>query len=124
MKHSLLHIALVSSFIFTDFRAISPISIWNFFFNNHQEELVEKVEEEECPETDSNILLGPAAQEVDSLALIDLRVATSSLLLPWTISWNINDPVCTWFGVTLDSEGYVTKLEPVSYTHLTLPTKA
>lgn len=48
------------------------------------------------------------AQTIDSLALVDIYNNTNGPF--WRNRWNLNEPVCNWMGVTLDSEGYVTRL--------------
>ncbi|NNE30589.1 MAG: hypothetical protein HKN16_13195, partial [Saprospiraceae bacterium] len=51
---------------------------------------------------------GPSAQIIDSLALVALH---SSLNGPgWASTWNLNDPVCSWFGITLDANGFVREI--------------
>jgi len=49
-----------------------------------------------------------ACRERDSLALVDLYNATDGL--SWTTTWDLNQPIDTWFGVTLNAEGCVTRL--------------
>ena len=44
----------------------------------------------------------------DSLVLVDLYNATNGA--SWTNTWNLNQPMNTWFGVTLNAQGCVTAL--------------
>ncbi len=44
----------------------------------------------------------------DSLALVDLYNATNGG--NWTNSWNLNQPISTWYGVTLNANGCVSHL--------------
>ena len=49
-----------------------------------------------------------ACQPTDSLALVALFNSTNGFL--WTTLWYTFSPVCNWYGVTLDAEGYVTSI--------------
>jgi len=50
----------------------------------------------------------PSCSETDSLALIALYNATDGA--NWTNTWNLSQPMSTWFGVTVNGEGCVTEL--------------
>ncbi|MEM1321235.1 MAG: gliding motility-associated C-terminal domain-containing protein [Bacteroidota bacterium] len=49
-----------------------------------------------------------ATPTIDSLALVAIYNSTNGFF--WTHRWNLNDPVSNWFGVDLDSEGYVVEI--------------
>ena len=50
----------------------------------------------------------PSCQLIDSVALVAIY---NSLNGPsWVMNWNLNDPVCSWFGVTLDANGFADEL--------------
>ena len=44
----------------------------------------------------------------DSLALLDLYISTDGP--NWTNTWDLNQPMNTWYGVTLNSDGSVDHL--------------
>ena len=62
----------------------------------------------DCYEDDCNVL--------DSLALVELYDAANGY--NWTNTWDFNSPVATWYGVTLNSSGCVSKLD-ISNNNLT-----
>ena len=45
----------------------------------------------------------------DSLALVALYQSTGGVA--WANRWNLTQPVLNWYGVELDTEGYVTKIQ-------------
>jgi len=47
-----------------------------------------------------------ACIEADSLELVKLIDFTNIEIVDFT--WNVNNPVCTWDGITIDNDGYVT----------------
>ncbi|MEO1623929.1 MAG: gliding motility-associated C-terminal domain-containing protein [Bacteroidota bacterium] len=51
----------------------------------------------------------PKCQTVDSLALIAIYNNTNGP--SWTTQWDLNQAVCTWYGINMDDDGYVTELE-------------
>ncbi len=56
-----------------------------------------------------NTLNGQCNRQLDSLALVDLYNATGGA--NWTNTWDLNQPIDTWYGVTLDGNGCVDSLE-------------
>jgi len=53
--------------------------------------------------------LPPSSPTQDSLALVELYNATGGP--NWTNIWDLNAPMSTWYGVTLNAEGCVTCLD-------------
>ena len=49
------------------------------------------------------------ADHTDSLALVALYNATNGP--SWRTSWDLNQPVSTWYGVVLEGNGYVVQLD-------------
>lgn len=54
------------------------------------------------------IVTGGSLCPSDSLALVDLYNATNGGM--WTYSWNLSQPMSTWYGVTLNGSGCVSGL--------------
>ncbi len=53
---------------------------------------------------------------IDSLELVKLFSTTD--IATFDPTWNQSNPVCTWGGVTIDSDGYVTEVQRFGYTDM------
>ena len=51
---------------------------------------------------------GVACQVVDSLALVAIHTNTNGAF--WTRQWDLTEPVCDWYGINLNAEGYVVEI--------------
>ena len=53
----------------------------------------------------------PCDRQADSIALASLFTELTAANGGWDINWNLDQPMDTWFGVTLTTEGCVERLE-------------
>jgi len=63
----------------------------------------------------------PTNCSTDSLIMVDLYYATNGQ--NWTTTWNLNQPISTWYGLTLNADGCVEQINlPKNNLVGTLPT--
>ncbi|MEM9919536.1 MAG: gliding motility-associated C-terminal domain-containing protein [Bacteroidota bacterium] len=60
---------------------------------------------EHSPSPSSSVV---ACQTVDSLALIEIHRSTNGPF--WTRQWDLRTPVCDWYGINLNADGYVVEM--------------
>lgn len=68
----------------------------------------QKITESGLSSDSTVVACGPPCFTPDSLALIDIY--NNTFPFTWTNQWDVNQPVCEWWGVTLNSSGRVEEL--------------
>ena len=109
MKHLLLFLGLVCLGNTTSTANSSTTSFWQTIFPDAFSFSSTKVSSVKTSSTTtlfSNCSV--ACIEADSLELLDFINSTDIATIE--PSWSVGNPVCNWFGVTTDSEGYVTEI--------------
>ncbi len=105
MKHFLLFLGLVCLGITTSTANSSTTSFWQTIFPDAF--TTTSVQQPEANTFVSNCAV--ACIQADSLELKKLIDNTNIEIVDAT--WNVNNPVCTWGGITIDADGYVTKFD-------------
>ncbi len=109
MRQGLLLLFVTTSLFLSDLPIFQSTIDWYLSYTAQSEvkEVIYKHEDVTCSEEAP--LVANVCAYTDSLALVAIYNATNGP--GWSNSWNLGDPMSTWFGLTLNAQGCVEELK-------------